>query len=364
MDLSKAFDSLPHDLLIAKFAAYGFGQNARNLLRSYLTNRFQRTKVGSSYSIWLLIILGVPQGSVLGPLLFNIFINDIFSFIINTEVCNFADDNTIYCCSDSMETILCSLELDLKRCLDWFRANELLANPDKFKIMFLGVKHDKNFCLTIDNNKILSTDHVKLLGIHIDNKLKFGMHITKICESANKKVKCMFRIRKYITEKQALILSNAYVMSNFYYCAPIWMFCNRTLSSMMDNVHQRCLRAIYGFSGLSLSELLQKEDMISIHARHLRFIMIEVFKSLNMLNPVFMKDFFQEKLLPYNLRDSSKLILPCTKKSRFGTNSIHFKACVLWNSLPVSVKSAKSLSSFKTQLQKVIIKCTCHLCHH
>ena len=110
------------------------------------------------------------------------------------------------------------------------------------------------------------------------------MHITKICESANKKVKCMFRIRKYITEKQALILSNAYVMSHFYYCAPIWIFCNRTLSSMMDNVHQRCLRAIYGFSGLSLSELLQKEDMISIHARHLRFIIIEVLKSLNMLN--------------------------------------------------------------------------------
>ena len=104
--------------------------------------------------------------------------------------------------------------------------------------MFLGVKHDKNFCLTIDN-KILSTDHVKLLGIHIDNKLNFGMNITKICESANKKVKCMFRIRNYITEKQALILSNAYVMSNFYYCAPIWMFCNRTLGSMIDNVHQR-----------------------------------------------------------------------------------------------------------------------------
>ena len=140
MDLSKAYDCLPHDLIIAKFEAYGLSKSSLSLLLDYLTSRKQRVKIGSSYSIWNEIKRGVPQGSILGPLLFNVFINDIFMFIEKTEVCNFADDYTIYNCGEDLSNNLENIKHDLKILLKWFRINSLQANPEKFQFMILEKK--------------------------------------------------------------------------------------------------------------------------------------------------------------------------------------------------------------------------------
>ena len=140
MDLSKAYDCLSHDLIIAKFEACGLSKSSLSLLLDYLTSRKQRVKIGSSYSVWNQIKRGVPQGSILGPLLFNVFINDIFMFIKKSEICNFADDNTIYDCGEDLSNILENLKRDMKILLKWFRINSLQVNPGKFQFM----KNEKN----------------------------------------------------------------------------------------------------------------------------------------------------------------------------------------------------------------------------
>ena len=113
MDLFKAYDCLPHDLLVAKFEAYGIDKTGLNLIHNYLSNRKQRTKVNSSYSDQYDIIRGVPQGLILGALLFNLFINNLFLFIERTSICNFADYNTIYSCQNDLKTILEDLRYDM-----------------------------------------------------------------------------------------------------------------------------------------------------------------------------------------------------------------------------------------------------------
>ena len=110
MDLSKAYDCLPHDLLIAKLRACGLDRSSLRLLMDYLNSSKQRTKVSSSYSKWSEIKHGIPQGPILGPLLFNIFITDLFYVIEKSDICNFADDNTQYSCGANLKTVLVNLK--------------------------------------------------------------------------------------------------------------------------------------------------------------------------------------------------------------------------------------------------------------
>ena len=143
MDLSKAYDCLPHDLLIAKLSAYGFEDSATSLISDYLSKRYQRVKIGSVFSSYFEILRGVPEGSILGLILFNIFINDSF-FIQETEVCNFADDTTIYSCSLNYKEAAHKLSNDTYVVLKWFKVNGMAANLVKFQIMFLGSKIDNS----------------------------------------------------------------------------------------------------------------------------------------------------------------------------------------------------------------------------
>ena len=133
--------------LIAKFNAYGFGAQSLRLSANCLSNRKQRAKIGMTYSRWLETKTGAPQGSVLGPLLFNIFINDFFYIIKQSEVCNFADDNTVFSCGNSFEVVALSLEADMSKSIYWFKTNQMVVNASKFQVMLFGLDSNANIVL-------------------------------------------------------------------------------------------------------------------------------------------------------------------------------------------------------------------------
>ena len=134
-DLSKAFDCLSHELLIAKLHAYGFSLNALRLVHSYLTNRKQRIKINTKYSSWEEILFRVPQGSILGPLLFNIFLCDLFFIMNETEFASYADDNTPYTSGQNTDNVIRTLEYDSVRLFKWLSNNQMKANNDKCHLL-------------------------------------------------------------------------------------------------------------------------------------------------------------------------------------------------------------------------------------
>ena len=310
MDLSKAYDCLNHNLLIAKLHAYGISNNALRLIYNYLKKRKQRVKVGSSFSDFLEIKLGVPQGSILGPLLFNIFINDLILFVRICNICNFADDNSLSACDKRVAKVVDKLQQDLSHMIFWFDSNLLVANPAKFQLMFLGPNIDNNeLSLKCNGITINATDTVTLLGITFDSKLNFKNHIENICKTVNRNTNVLLRIRKYLDYTKSVTLYTAYMLSHFKYCPLIWMFCSKTSNSLVNKTHKRALRVVHNNFHLSLEELLVQGNSVGIHIQNIRSLMTEVFKALNGLSPDFVSELFQNKETQYSLRQPNLLRL-------------------------------------------------------
>ena len=169
------------------------------LIRSYLTERWQRKQINQSFSSWTELLQGVPQGYVLGPLLFNIYINDLFFIIEQTEICNYADDNAINACDMSLENLLRRLEHDLHLAIEWFKQNYMKLNEGKCHLLISGFKHEVLW--TNIGKKIWESKEEKLLGLNIDRDFTFTSHISNICANAGQKLTAISRIAKIISLK-------------------------------------------------------------------------------------------------------------------------------------------------------------------
>ena len=179
MDLSKAFDTLNHNLLIAKLGADGFETDALRYMKSYLTNRKQRVRVNKTFSEWERITTGVPQGSILGPLLFNIFLNDLFLFISNSSLSNYADDNTLYTFGDNLEKIKDNLRNSFDTMHQWFYKNDMVLNTEKCHFMCLGNNIEIGLFL-FHNILVENSKEQTIVGVTIDKKLYLKSHLSEL----------------------------------------------------------------------------------------------------------------------------------------------------------------------------------------
>ena len=360
-DLSKAFDCLNHELLIAKMEAYGFNKESLFYISSYLSGRKQRTKVNNSFSNWSEITSGVPQGSILGPLLFNIYLNDIFLFVDENCLANYADDNTPYAMDKDKSTVLNTILNDTNTLDSWFMNNYLLLNYDKCNL--LVTNHDEDVSITLGNEIITGKKWVKLLGVKVDSKLDFTEHVSSICKKVSLKLHALARISKFMSKDKLRILTKAFVESQFGYCPLIWMFHNRTLNNKINKLHERALRLVYNDQKSTFKDLLNMDQSFTIHERNLQKLAIEMYKVKNNLSPSFMKTIFPLSNNPYHLRNRQIYETENIRTVSYGIETISYRGPKTWALVPDKIKNSTNLLEFKTKIKQWKPQgCSCRLC--
>ena len=359
-DLSKAFDCLNHDLLIAKLHAYDFDYKSLKLIQDYLSYRFQRVKINSSYSSWKMLLQGVPQGSILGPVLFNIYLTDLFLFAVESNIANYADDNSPYACKANTDLVITQLQEDSNNLLRWFSHNYLKANPDKFHLILNDT--DDNISITLGQHEIHNSNNQKLLGVIIDNKLTFNEHVTSLCKKATQKLHALSRVSRFMNTAKKRVIMKSFITSHFSYCPLIWMLHSRTLNTRINRIHERALRIVYSDNISTFSELLEKDNSVTVHERNIQALAVELFKVLNGLSPKIMYEIFSIK---ENIEHCSRF--PFTTSNvrtvACGTETISFLGPKIWSILPNEIKESKSLIEFKSKIKKwKPNECPCRLC--
>ena len=368
MDLSKAFDTLNHELLIAKLNAYGFSHSSLKLLFSYLTDRWQRTKINYTYSSWTEIIQGVPQGSILGPLLFNVYLNDLFYLDIDSNLCNYADDNTLYQCDASLIELISKLETSARSVVQWFGYNYMKLNESKCKLLVTGNKEEVLIASVGDVN-VVESHKVKLLGICIDRELKFNDNVNIKCNIAGKKLNALMRLGNILPFHRKRVLIKSFVESQFSYAPLLSLFHSREVNNKVNNLHYRALRFLYQDNFSSFQELLKKDNSVTIHQRHIQFLAIELYKVKSGIAPYLIQEIFTTRDIPENsmvasLRTQTDFYNYHNPKSvRFGTETLRTLGPKIWNIIPPNIKNSASLKIFKENIKKwTPIDCPCRIC--
>ena len=324
--------------LLAKLYNYGASKESTNFLASYLCDRKQRVKVASEFSSWKTIKKGVPQGSILGPAIFNCFMNDIFSDITskNGTLFNYADDNSV----GSKKSVQDVLQLESKNIVEmhvfhissivnWCSRNQMEANPNKFQVIYSHDSDSEPFTININGILIKGEPHVKLLGINIDTKLNFNYHISVICKRAAQQLNALKRLSAFLNTNSRLLLYKSFIFSHFNYCPAVWHNCGSGNAARLERVQLRALRFVYNDNVSSYANLLAKANLPTLELGRLRKIAIEVYKSVKGVSPTYICDMFKIKNTNYNLCNSSLLVKNHQRTKAFGLNSFSYTASVL-----------------------------------
>lgn len=353
-DMSKAFDSMYPPLLLAKLESYGLSRSSITLLESYFKDRENRVRIGNTISDWKSTDRGCPQGSALGPALWNLYQNDLFYEQTISQLSMYADDHQLYSSNQNVEEVINTLEQDGMTTAEWYRRNYLKGNLDKYKAMVMTrQKHEQNIRdVVIDNTNIQQEKNFKLLGVTLDKELNFTDHISSICTTTSRKIGVLTRMRKLIPIHAKLRIYKSAILPHFDYCNLVWHFCKVSDKNKLERINERGLRAVYCDYQSPYEELLKRAKLTTLYNRRLQNIGIFMYKIKNKLLPQTVIDLFSSPSHKYNLRNTDFSTISYNTVT-YGRNSLRYLGPFLWTKFSSALRSSTSLQIFKNGIRKL-----------
>ena len=351
LDFAKAFDTVPHRRLIGKLQAYGIKGEMLKWVESFLSERVQEVLVNGSHSARAQVLSGIPQGSVLGPILFVLYINDLPD-MLKSDCYLFADDTKILCDIRTREDAL-SLQKDLHIMEEWSNTWLLRFHPDKCHVLSLG-RHENIVCAYHYNLFQQELEHVfdeKDLGVYFDSDLSFNEHIQEKIIKANVMVGIIRRTFSFLNCDTFRKLYIAFVRPHLEYAQAVWSPHFQKQIDAIENVQVRATKLVDGLAKMEYSERLKQLHIPSLSYRRARGDMIEVYKHFNNYDPVAISTTFQPQTRP-SRQHNCILIQRSARDGVTGvqSSSFYYRTPRIWNKLPRHVAEAENINSFKNAL--------------
>ena len=359
LDLQKAFDTVNHQILLDKLEHHGIRGTALAWFRSYLSNRSQYVSVNGCSSNHLNITCGVPQGSVLGPLLFLIYINDLPNSSSKLSFYLFADDTNIYFESQSLISLQKVVNTELKHVKKWLDANKLALNVDKTNfVIFHSPQNSLNdtVIIKIGNQYVKQAKYVKFLGILLDENLSWKYHLSELNKKLSRTCGIFFKVRHLLPTTVLISLYNSLFSSFLQYGVIVWGLTYDTHIKPIYLLQKKVVRAITfkSFRSPSTSifsdlKILKLYDLFELK------LLTFVYESVNKISPSFFHNFFETltTVHHYDTRQASKGDIFMTRKNtlQYGLRSVRFAGAKSWNSISDDIRKSPSVFIFRRKLK-------------
>jgi hypothetical protein len=357
-DITKAFDRVWHDSLIFKLKKLGIKNDLLHWFKDYLSHRQQRVVINGEHSSWGHIKAGVPQGSVLGPLLFLVYINDITENI-NTNIRLFADDTTLFVTVDDPVESNNILNADLSTLREWANKWLVLFSPPKTKALTLSLKPiDPGYQpLEMGNSVLSDVNEHKHLGITLTKNVSWSSHIANTCASASKRLDIMTGLKHRLDRRSLEIMYMSFVRPLLEYADVLWDGCFERDAESLELVQRRAARIVSGaIRGTPTVNVYKELAWEPLSKRRERHKLIMFFKIVNGMTPASLSDLLLPRVderTRYNLRNTADFTNFACRTETF-KRSFFPSTTILWNSLPVCIRNSTSIREFKRHLNQDI----------
>ena len=348
----KAFDVIDHTLLSRKLILYGLESDAVALIYSFLSNRRQAVLLNSVTSQLMPISYGVPQGSVLGPIIFSIYINDL-PLHISSDCELFADDTTVHNTNKNTDLLSSNLQEDINKLQTWTELNHMALHPQKSKFMLVttrqkrqNMKH-KLFKLSVNGKQLENVESHKLLGLTLDNNLSWSSHMSNLTKKLSRKIFQFNKIKHFLNQHTRKLFFHAYIQPDVDYASTCWDMCSQNCIKPLERLYKRSVKIILLKSNSPLAKEFKEINILPFDLRCRFNKGILIYKTMKNLTPKYLR----EKFILNKSRNKSKIFIPRPRTDLY-MSSFTYSGAKLWNELSDELKNYNSLSSFKKAFSK------------